>query len=395
MYALQQLEATEANLVKLERLWNEISAMIPAGISFGENGEYEDGVRAYDHLIRALPSIDGWRPTAMPPDLDGLAQSRFEAMEIDEFSAHAAVESWVLEPGRQLREYRFRLVNTRKAIIREALVGLIDQIDADIRKVRSGVEPDAEANLQIDRSEWDQMREHLKQIGVLLGSSVEKPERWSDMVRHMRFGQVSDLIDIETIDWPNIKAALRKGLYGANEPVPVAVADLLELVAARPTGPIMTALAWSNIGDDTFERLLFTLISDTPGYENPEWLMQTRAADRGRDLSVSRVSQDDLAGTFRQRVVIQCKHWLSRSVALSDCATAKDQMALWSHPRVDVLVIATSGRFTADAVSWIEQHNSNGASPRIEMWPESHLELVLAARPAVIAEFGLRGHSAD
>jgi hypothetical protein len=138
--------------------------------------------------------------------------------------------------------------------------------------------------------------------------------------------------------------------------------------------------------------LIFTLISDAPGYENPEWLMQTRAPDRGRDLSVTRVIQDELAGTLRLRVVIQCKHWTSRSVNLAETAAAKEQMALWTNPRVDVLVIATSGRFTADAVTWIEAHNNSGAAPRIEMWPESHLERLLASRPGIIAEFGLRGH---
>jgi hypothetical protein len=132
------------------------------------------------------------------------------------------------------------------------------------------------------------------------------------------------------------------------------------------------------------------LISDAAGYENPEWLMQTRAPDRGRDLSVTRVSTDELAGTSRQRVIIQCKHWLSRSVNLQDITAAKDQMALWNDPRVDVLVLATSGRFTADAVTWVERHNANGGSPRVEMWPESHLERLVAARPALIAEFKLR-----
>jgi hypothetical protein len=119
--------------------------------------------------------------------------------------------------------------------------------------------------------------------------------------------------------------------------------------------------------------------------------MQTRAADKGRDLSVTRVVQDGLSGTQRYRVIIQCKHWTSRSVGFFDVSATKDQMALWPNPRVDVLVIATSGRFTADAVSWIEQHNANGHAPRIEMWAESHLERLLAARPGTIAEFGLRG----
>ena len=118
--------------------------------------------------------------------------------------------------------------------------------------------------------------------------------------------------------------------------------------------------------------------------------MQTRAADRGRDLSVTRTTTDALSGTLHQRVVIQCKHWQTRSISLNDATLAKEQMALWTNPRVDVLIIATSGRFTRDAVEWIEMHNGKGDSPRIEMWPESHLERLLSARPALIAEFNLR-----
>lgn len=67
-----------------------------------------------------------------------------------------------------------------------------------------------------------------------------------------------------------------------------------------------------------------------------------------------------------------------------------EQTKLWPDPRVDVLVIATSGRFTSDAVQWIERHNACGSPPKIEMWPESHLERLLAARPPLIAEFHLR-----
>jgi hypothetical protein len=198
------------------------------------------------------------------------------------------------------------------------------------------------------------------------------------------------LRDIEVNDWPVVREALRKGSYGVNEPLPVAVDDLSELVASKPNGTVTTELAWRNIDDEGFERLLFALIADEPGYENPEWLMQTRAPDKGRDLSVTRIRADRLSGTFRERVVIQCKHWLGKSVALPDVAGTKDQMSLWADPRVDILIVATSGRFTADAVQWVERHNGAGIAPRIEMWPESHLERLLAARPHLIAEFGLR-----
>ncbi|AYM14655.1 MULTISPECIES: restriction endonuclease [Agrobacterium] len=391
MAALEQFEATEANLVKLERICSELQEMVPEGISFGEDVEYEERTRSFELLLNSLPMINGWKPTAMPADLNGIAQSRFDAMEIDEPSTYSAIESWIEEPGRALREYRFRMNTMRRALIRDALVVLIDQVDADLRSIRSALPLEVEANHRLDREAWSSIRDHIKQIEVLLGSSVQKPPHWQLMLRHIHFGYVSDLIDIENADWPNIKSALRKGLYGANEPIPVRAKDLSELVASRPKGPISTALAWSEIDDGAFERLIFTLISDTPGYLNPEWLMQTRAPDRGRDLSVTRETKDELSGTLHQRVVIQCKHWLSKSVGVGEAATAKEQMSLWEHPKVDVLIIATSGRFTADGVSWIEKHNSKGEAPRIEMWPESHLERLLSARPAIIAEFALRG----
>jgi hypothetical protein len=391
MTALEQFEAAEANLVKLERLWQEIFRLIPDGVSFGDNPEYEDRVRHYGLLLAALPRIDGWKPSTEPLDLDSVAQSRLDALELGEPSAHVAVERSIEEPGRELREYRFHLNSKRRALIREALVALIDQIDADLRALREIAGQDSQDNRKFDPEVWSDLREHLRQVEVLLGSSVKKPNRWSDLLRHARFGYIGDLHDIETLDWPQVKAGLRKGLYGVNEPLPVQVEDLGSLVAAKPSGPITTKLAWSELDDQSFERLIFSLLSSTAGYENPEWLMQTRAPDRGRDLSVTRVIQDDLSGTHRQRVVIQCKHWLSRSVNIAEAGAAKDQMATWTNPRVDVLIIVTTGRFTADAVTWIEAHNASGARPRIEMWPESHLERLLAARPALIAEFGLRG----
>lgn len=390
MAALSQFEAAEANLDKLDRLWTELSTMIPSNISFGGNLEYEDKSRAFGLLLASLPKVRGWKPSALPPDLDEVAQLRFDAMEVDEPSVRVSVERWIEEPGRELRDYRFRFNNERKALIREALVKLIDQIDADLRTIRTLVSDDADRALELEPAVWGSMREHVKQIEVLLGSSVARPARWSDLLRHLHFGCVADLVDIETRDWPDVKNTLRRNLYGEDEAIPVQVDDLSSLVDARPTGPIATALSWSCLDDEAFERLIFALISNAPSYENPEWLMQTRAPDRGRDLSVTRVMKDPLSGTRWQRIVIQCKHWTSRSVNLPEVVATSGQMALWTSPKVDVLIIATSGRFTADAVTWIEQHNGAGAAPHIEMWPDSHLELLLAERPAIIAEFGLR-----
>ena len=137
------------------------------------------------------------------------------------------------------------------------------------------------------------------------------------------------------------------------------------------------------------DQLIFNLIAEADGYENPQWLTKTTANDRGRDLSVNRVRADALTGVLRERVIIQAKHWLKTSVGLDEVTSVVAQMELWTPPPVDVLVIATSGRFTTDAIDWIERHNNNLERPRVEMWPSSHLELLVASRPHVAASVGL------
>jgi hypothetical protein len=66
------------------------------------------------------------------------------------------------------------------------------------------------------------------------------------------------------------------------------------------------------------------------------------------------------------------------------------EVSLWEPPRVHVLIIATSGRFTQDGVAYIEKHNDAGKQPQVEMWAESHLELLLARRPYLAAGMRLR-----
>jgi hypothetical protein len=310
-------------------------------------------------------------------------------MELGDPIAEVQFENSLWADGDQIAEYRFRFDQKRRALIRDTLIDIIAQFDATLHEVRHTVgEP--ERGQKIASPLWDALINHVNQVEVLLGSSIQKPAAWGNLRRHLTFAEASDLRDIERYDWPNVKKALEQGLYGANEPLPVETTDLAELVAAKPRGPITVQLQWQKLTPDDFERLLFALIAGQNCYENPEWLMQTNAPDRGRDLSHTRVINDPLAGTRRERVIVQCKHWLSKSVGLTEVNLAKSQTELWNDPRVDVLVIATSGRFTTDAVQWIERHNSVGGLPRIEMWPESHLEHLLASRPSLIAEFKLR-----
>jgi hypothetical protein len=302
--------------------------------------------------------------------------------------SHIAVHQAIEQPRRALHEYRVRFDRKRRALVRESLVERIDAVDAILRDL-ADYEP-GENSVHVEHARFDDLKAEIAQIGVLHGHKVKELPRWGDLNRHIAFGMTGDLHDIIKHDWPAVKPALNRNLYGDKDPVPVLVEDLGALVSARPRGPVATKLKWDTLDETAFERLIFTLISSEPGYENPEWLMPTTAPDRGRDLSVTRVINDSLSGTIRLRVIIQCKHWLSKSVGVSEFATLKEQMKLWGPPKVDIHVIATSGRFTADGVLAIERHNLSDSGLRVEMWPESHLERLLAARPYIIAEFNLR-----
>ena len=244
-----------------------------------------------------------------------------------------SVERQIEEPSKLLREYRHRFSQKRRALIRDALTELIDAIDANLRSLSKLLEAEDASNNVVTDDQFDELKQNVAQIDTLLGSSVAKPPRWSDIHRHMHFGMLGDLHDIVEHDWPSVKAGLRKSMYGEKEPVPVEIEDLGVLVSAKPRGPVATKLKWGSLTDEEFERLLFTLISSEQGYENPEWLMKTNAPDRGRDLSVYRVYTDPLGGTLRQRVIIQCKHWLTKSVGPTEIATLKEQMKMWESAK--------------------------------------------------------------
>lgn len=170
------------------------------------------------------------------------------------------------------------------------------------------------------------------------------------------------------VEWHGrIQATLLGSMYDKKEAIPTETEYLSPLAKLNQTDKIATELKWDILTSEKFERLIFTLISSEANYENPEWLTRPNAPDRGCDLSVSRVFNDPFSGTLRERVIIQCKHYQSKSVSPTDIATLKEQMKLWKPPRIDVLVIAASGRFTSDAVAAIKKHNQSDSALRIEM----------------------------
>ena len=205
----------------------------------------------------------------------------------------------------------------------------------------------------------------------------------------MHFGEGHDWHDVYLMDWPSVKADIESGASAETDPLPVPAIDLGQAAADNPTGSVTTSLAWDHLDDDGFERLLYDLLRDVPEHENVQWMTKTRATDRGRDLSLDRMLKDGSGGVRSERVVVQAKHWLSKSVGPDDVQNTLARVQIF-RPKFRALLVITSGRFSIDAVAYAEQHNEIGMAPFIDLWPDSKLETLLALRPGMVAAYNLR-----
>jgi hypothetical protein len=387
--ALTQFDRTEANLRQLEGVVQRLEAMIPEGITFmsgsPEGREHNELRRRFGELVAALPALGGVRVEAQPLTLDEIAQWRMDAFEASIPESLVDLGQQIAAPGESVADYRHRFERMRRELTRRRVTQLVGEIDELVARIRAR-NPEEVGKVDGD-PEWPTLRDAASQLRRL--TSPQSPGgSWNTLFRHLSFAEAVDLRDIVERDWPEVRAAVSAGLYAEDEPLPVEVDDLGALVAQQPSGSVSTALAWDRLAPEDFERLIFNLLSDAPGYHNPQWLTATNAPDRGRDLSVERDLADSLGSARRQRVLVQCKHWRSRSVRPTDASEAVTQAQGW-HPRFDALIIATSGRFTVDAVNWIEQHNA-GNRLQVDMWAETHLELLLAERPWLVEQLSLR-----
>jgi hypothetical protein len=385
---LKQFEAVEANLAKLDEIWKQIAKMLPSINDFqvDDQDAYLQFVRSFEHIAKPMPKIDGFelKITLAHPD----EIFRMKVFSLDgELTDRAALDSDLHQQGEILADYRFRLGTKRRELARQAVHELCAEVEAKLRELKESAEH-LKHNAPMPKEKWKELSVLFKSIDALLGKTFGRPRRWNDMARHLSFGVKTDYDDIVNHDWPEVREWLDGALYTDSDPVPVTATDLGDLVASKPHGPVATELNWQVLTPADFERLVFNLIDQTKNYENPKWLTHTNAPDRGRDLSVDRMLRDSLAGSRKQRVILACKH--TDSVNLKTVAELVAQMKLWEPPRVDELIIVTTGRFTTDAIDWIEKHNNGSNVLRLEMWPDSQLERLLARRPELIAEFRLR-----
>jgi len=380
------MDRAAANLAKLEDLWQRAKPFLPDGPARGSHPEYDDLARAWKDLLAGLPPIDGWTITDELPDLDGLGAAFCDYFEIGEppFSVYEAAE----EPDRNIAEYRFRLHRARRRAARARLEELMTLIDGALPGLLDGVPRDSQEVLRSPAV--GQITDAVREIERLMGDAAARTGRWQDLHRHLHFGQRHDWHDIREFDWPSVRPDVHSAAFADADPLPVPEIDLGQAAAGDLTGTATIALPWEQLDDAGFERLLYDLLRSIPEHHNVQWLTHTRAPDRGRDISLDRVLPTGPSGARIERVIVQAKHWRARSVGPREITDALTGVRLWEPPVVRGLIIATSGRFTTDAVAVHEHHNNTGAAPLIELWPDSALETHLAQKPHIAAAHGLR-----
>lgn len=381
---INQFDLVEAKLRLLEELLGKLRLAAPRAVA-GANGsaahaEYERLRQDYARQLQWLRPCEGWVASAVPLGIDDPALTMVAPARATHLCLAEAVE--------QLREYRARFAVSRLDAARSRLQQLVALIDAEVAHLVMTHPPQADRVAKLASETLNPLSQLIAELDRLTGTKVPG-QHWSQLYRHLHFACDVDVTSIAQSDWPGVRKEVAALLESRREPQ-VNAADLASLAAVPPRGKAVTALNWPRLDDDSFERLLFALLSDAAGYEKVEWLMKTNAPDRGRDVSAWRVRADDLADVDRERVIVQCKHWPRRSVSPTDVADVLAKVTLWEPPPVDILIIATTGRFTADAVKKIEDHNGQRTRPRIEMWPDSMLERLINRRPHLVADFNLR-----
>ena len=244
--ALDRFDRTEANLKKLQTVWDKIFQVLPSDLVFGmDTDELDDLRRSFDDLVEALPPIDGFVIEARPYSADAAAQARFDALEISLEAPHARleVERSIELPGREINEYRYRLHSARRTLVRREVEDVLAAIDGLLRDV------DAADGVGAWRAQprWEELTELIERLDRLVGDMVPGKARWKELRRHLRFAQANDLSDIKTMDWPSVRAEVTANLYSDREPIPVGADDLGTIAMSRPSGPVSTRLNWESV----------------------------------------------------------------------------------------------------------------------------------------------------
>ena len=127
--ALRQFEATEANLTKLERVWDFLQKY--KEIKGEDRNLYENKRSSYLQLLKGLPPIDGGKPYIEPFNFSKIEELMDKAREFQKdfnISSEREIYKQIEKPGKELREYRFLLNQKRQQLIRDEMLQILKEI---------------------------------------------------------------------------------------------------------------------------------------------------------------------------------------------------------------------------------------------------------------------------
>ena len=182
-----------------------------------------------------------------------ISQIIWDYMQIgDQIEGYRASQEEANSPKRRLDDYQYEVVKRRRILVRNRVEEVITMVD---ELLRSAIETSDGREFPDGVDAWVLLRDLTGELDRLRGPEVLSGTRIQDLRRHMRFAEPCDLDDIVREDWPSVRSALIDLIF-EGEPLPVEVADLGDLVRSKPTGSVTSRLAWGEIDEGDFERLI-------------------------------------------------------------------------------------------------------------------------------------------
>jgi hypothetical protein len=169
--ALEQFDAVEANLIRLELVWDELSGLIPSGPfptdgSGPEDRRYRELQTAYERIMTGLPPIGSCRLEALPMGLTEIGACRVDALGIDDYSP--SLDYSIAAPGREITEYRIQLSQARRELVSNSLTQLLSEIDDVLARASARIEPHRQ-DIGDDK-EWQRFWHCLAKLSALPGA---------------------------------------------------------------------------------------------------------------------------------------------------------------------------------------------------------------------------------
>ena len=387
--AIEELNKVSVNLELLKEKWAEIEQLLPVkgGWSEKDKLQYEIKCLEFSDILKEIPKIRDINIRNLLPEYDSVAQRGGNSLDYcdPEFTIEFYSETFAQDS--EISKYEHALKRERRRLIRNQVQRCVGDIDETLTLLSANLEG-RDSSDALKPEETNLLKESICQLDGLMGDSVSRPTRWSDLNRHLHFGLVHDLYGIIRLDWPSIKPSTDSFFYG-DDPIPIITQDIGDLVDnADKTGIIGTSLNWTGITDVQFERLCTDLLKALPNCEHVEWLTPTHASDRGKDIEAFWVYQDAARGTIRERTLVQCKHRPNKSVSPKDIETLQNLSV--THGKVDLYLVITSGKFSDQVTQIVDRWNESNSKPKFELWEHWKLEQLLASHPHIIKLYGLR-----